>query len=326
MNDHCKNNLIVSEEKFYQNFLKTIKKHEKLSFHKIQSRVDNQRTSVIKKIESLPIHHRHKETLIKLAINHKILDILKIIKSTGNTLTLHGKINLNRKEFSEITKSDNAVIKVKLDGDFHACDMNAYSKRNTYKNEEKKILENFRSTCFDSNQDFTCEKLVMLRERNVVIIQMINDAKTLKQMVEENPFKIGHIYKEILTLIWDLRNQYDSNIWNDQVDPTKKAVYFNQKWHIISSPDHYECTYKSHAAENISKLIEFFKVNGLSRTELERTFNDILKVSVCHHFYGIYCRIMEKNFKEPNDKKLTSPYYKKAFLKSTGKRMRSKKI
>lgn len=88
---------------------------KKFKLDNIQSNIDKQPLIVLKKIDELSINHFHKkQLLIKLVITRKILDIVKVLKFSETSIILHGKINLERKEFSELTDCDDVVIKIVL--------------------------------------------------------------------------------------------------------------------------------------------------------------------------------------------------------------------
>jgi hypothetical protein len=114
-------------------------------------------------------------------------------------------------------------------------------------------------------------------------------------------------------------------IWQEKTDPTKKIIYFNGKWQLISSPENFDYyRSKGFIIENISALIEFFQSKGSNRAELGKIFKNIFECQAGTNYYQIYCSILEKHFIGPEDKKLAPVYYRH-FPKRTKKRMRPKK-
>lgn len=269
----------------------------KLKSDYMLSKIDKKRMTVIKKIDDLTIHHNHnKEVLVKLMMNRKILMISKILKNTPSTLTLQGKINLEIKEFSELENCD-VVIKVALDGDVCRYDLISYSRRLAH--EEKKISTASYPFRIETDPDFLCDSMIILKEKNLTVLKMFRKGKTLQQMVDIYPHRKSEFYREIMSLAHDVRNR-DYRFWKEKTNPIKKSIFCNGKWHLVGTVElpHYHHNLKDYFTENITHLIEFFRDHNLPSTELRKTFENIYRSRQWAWQYKVLIVIVEKFFIE----------------------------
>jgi hypothetical protein len=134
-------------------------------------KVEKQRMKIIKKINELRItNHAHKEILKKMAMTQEILDIVKVLKSSESSVTLHAKINTGLNKFSKCD-SDDVVIKVLLGNNTFFSNMLAYSRNLA---SEKKIIDCDDDPCsmrINANQDFCNESMIIERNKNVIIFK-----------------------------------------------------------------------------------------------------------------------------------------------------------
>lgn len=270
----------------------------KLKFDNMESKIDKKRLTALKKIDDLPVQHYHnKEVLIKMVISRKILDIVKILKNTEGTLTLQGKINLESKEFSELKNCD-VVIKIALDEDDCKFDLISYSRR--LEHEEKKLCTKPYPFPIETDPDFLCDSMIILKEKNVTVLKMFGKGKSLQQMVEAYPHKKSEFYREVMVLAHDIRNR-DFRFWKMKNNSIKKSIYCNGKWHLVGTMNlsiyAQHQYYNDHFTENITQLLEFFRDNNLPETELRKILEKIYSSSAQWSWqYKVLISVVEKMF------------------------------
>lgn len=288
-------------------------RYGKLKFDNLESKIDKNRLTAIKKIDDLFVYSNHnKKLLVKLVINRKILDIVKILKNTEDTLTLQGKINLKVKEFSELENAD-VVIKIALDDDVCKYDLVSYSRR--LEHEEKQICTKPYPLRIESSPDYLCKSMIIYKEKNLTMLKMFGKGKSLQQMVEKYPHKKSEFYREVLLLAHDIR-ELDYRFWKENTNPLKKSIYFNGKWYLVGTVDssNYSNHFRDYYSENIAQLLVFFQAKDLPNAELRKVFENIFASKMLWSWqYKVLLNMEEKFFAKNDEKKLSRGFCNTTF-------------
>ncbi|KAL7048950.1 hypothetical protein ACKWTF_003547 [Chironomus riparius] len=255
---------------------------------------DNNSSSVLKRIQLLPISKKSKEFLSKLVMNHTICDITKLAKISKKSITLHGKVNI--KSTGSIV---DVIIKVYSDSRKINDKLYAYS-RNIYK-EEKEILPDVYPNTIDSNSDYLKEHIVYYKDDNIVIIKMFKYCKTIEQMIKSFPNKKNSFFAELLALYGDIKKR-DNSLWQNTACTMKNIIWHNGKWIFLSTiccPGY--CQRKGMEADNILAIIDLFKSYGMTNEEL---MNGVKQQMLSNYYFPcIFSQVgfLDKHF--PAEKK-----------------------
>lgn len=248
---------------------------------------------------NFPISHSSKEILTKMIATQKIIFVNNFVKVHKNFAILHAHVNLEIKNFAHL-KSHKIAIKIYRDANFISYDVYGY-RRKPY--DEKKVLPPFVQfpVKIDTDKNFTCEPLIIFKDRNVILMKRFEESLSLTQIVEDSNGKIGGLFEDILLLIRDVRER-DDRFWRRPENVFKKIICCNGEWTLISSIESNFCykdmeKVKDHLINNISALIEQFYIFGLSKLELERIFGKIFNSNQSEWKGRVYFIIYHRYFK-----------------------------
>lgn len=282
-----------SNEEFLFDYFITLNKRNKrgnLNLECMRSFIDEERMSVLKKVDEIPIYYNYyKETLIKLVIFREILDIVKVLENQENSIILHGKNN----------SENDVAIKIVLDNDFIDFDMIVYSRRLEHETKKYKCTSKLHLS-FEDNPNYHFDSMVLLKEKNLAIIEKNVKGKKLQQMLEENSFKLNQFFKEISTLVMEIAD-CDYRFWRNRTDANNKIFFYKGKWHlicIIEPPHPHNKNFVDYFSSNFIQIIDLFKKHGLSCPELKFIFQNIFKPTKRNWKLNAFNEIMEQRFKD----------------------------
>jgi len=240
---------------------------------------DNKTASLLKKIHSLPISIKFKESLLSVVINHTISDITKLVKISKKSATFYGKAHCK-----DIESDVEVAIKVYS----ISCGTNdklyAYS-RNIFK-EEKPIVADTAYPIY-SDPNYLKENIVLYKNDNIMIMKMFKGCKTIEQMIKSFPNKKNQFFTELLELYIDVRHR-DWCLWQNNACTSKNILWHNGKWIFLSTNcSSVYCNHQGLGYENLLKIIELFKSYGMSNNELKNRLQEQTKLS-CNFPYEFY--------------------------------------
>jgi hypothetical protein len=218
--------------------------------------LDKHQQFQFKKIMNLPINNSSKETLMKMIkkpdINYQITDIVKVLKTDKNSVTIHGKIF--SEQFTHMT--ENVVIKILKDNEKVQDDLEIYSQQNG----KVKI-----------------DSLKLFQHETVVVLKMLKNVKTLEQMLDES-INIQEIFIEVLGLIYCF-NDYTYKFWRfNNGSSVKRIVYHENMWKVLNLDQSARQKYvrKDYLAMNLVQVIDIFKLYGMRVNEMEELFTEFI--------------------------------------------------
>jgi len=232
-------------------------------YYKKPNAADNKTSSLLKKVQSLPISKQSKESLSKLVINHTISDITKLVKISKRSVTLHGKVNIKN-----IGSVNDVIIKVYNDYCGNNNELYAYSRN--IENVKKPRVSDRYPRLIQTDSDYLIENIILYKVDNVAFIKMFKDGKTIEQMIKSFPSKRNAYYVELLGLYKDVKRR-DWYFWQNNACTMKNILWHNGKWIFLStncSTGH--CYHQGLGYENLLKIIELFKSYGMSNDDLKK--------------------------------------------------------
>jgi hypothetical protein len=239
-------------------------KHKKLKSLKKFSEQQQQQQSfnqLLDKIQLLPIFKGSKENLSKLIVTHKICEISKTLKVSKRSVTLQGKVNLKNRVFSKLESND-VVIKIYNNQQDVQYDFLALSAEKPM--QVMKI--NFVSAWIYTNEKHFVDNLKIYSYKNIVVLKMFENMKTLPQIAQECPDKIDEIFYELFTLICELKKRHEQ-LWTEKVEVAKNIFWSNDKWFLMNvakrNPEHNVEPRKSQFILSMIEFVQYFRNLGL---------------------------------------------------------------
>jgi serine/threonine-protein kinase RIO1 len=281
--------------------------------------LDKARSNVLIKVRQLPITRQSAEVLSKLVVNHKIKDIVKVLKIGKNAVTIHAKANTENKVFEMLKNNDNVVIKVFYEMTHVENEVIAYS-RNIHNEEKEPATCPYPSVIY-TDVNYLRETMTLYRAHNIVVLKMLEKTKTITQMIEENSGKRASMLEELLTLPLDIKNR-DFWLWVTEFSCIRNIVWCSEKWVILNviPPENYSYDHKKSAAifsGIIMNILDLFYNHGMSLSELEQEFKRIYSGHLWTWKGEVFSKVIEEYFlhKEIHGK-LPRKYIKAKFPKT----------
>lgn len=310
---------------FYLDSVKKSTRSKQLSVRN-PANLEKARSNILLKVRQLPITRQSAEILCKLVVNHKITDIIKVIKIGKTSVTIHAKVNVESKVFEKLKNDDNVVIKVFYEAANASNEIFAYS-RNIH-NEEKEPPTTQWPSLMERDQNYLCEKMILFQMQNIVIMKMFNKSKSLSQMIKDNHSKVTEMYREILNLIYDLKNR-DYLFWLNDMCGVKNIVWCNEKWILLSTrkvDENHQA--RGYTAKGLIEIINLFYHHEMKLDLLEKEFKNVFGKGSLWTLNGeIYLKVMEDFFNRIHESNnLPRKYIKAKFCKHLKPQKKSKKV
>jgi hypothetical protein len=255
-------------EKKHQVFVKKFKKRAVYD-------VKDSHQPIVNKIALLEIPLRSKELLTKLVVNRHLEDI-KTVKPGENSTILQAKINLQNKNFCHLESND-VIIKIFTGKNNKKSDVKTAEKYefNAYNIVKDEKLKN----CIP-RPNVNEKPLTILTLENIVIMKMIGKnqpAKTIFEMVKENPQNVKLYYCEILKAIRSFKYQY-YRFWYSKASMNgilwdgKNWVILNRV-NIVDKINYNSDESESCFASNLAMLIKTFESFGMKVYDIQQEFH-----------------------------------------------------
>lgn len=288
MSVESNSDMYCDEDDFYFDSHKKIKSKQ-LSFSK--PTVEKARLNVLRKVQQLPISKNSIEIISKLVINHKVKDIVKVLRIGKKSVTIHARANIENKIFEKLDGTDSIVIKVFYDINSVNKEMIAYS-RNIHDEIKEPSTKSYPSR-METDKNFLSKQMILLQVNNVVLMRMMEGSKTITQVLEKNPGQIVGIFDEILGFLADVLER-DCTFWSDELCGVKNIVFWNDMWIFLnvgtfSNRDNFK--------KNLINLFELFRSFEMTLQQLEKCFLNYFNSSHLWSSKGtIYSALLDEYF------------------------------
>lgn len=238
----------------YSNAFKKFNKNDKEG----KMHFDKQKLDKLKKITKLPINNSSKETLMRLIRKptgtHQITDIVKVLKTDKNSVTVHAKL------ITENNITEDVIVKILKDSERVQDELKIFNR--------------------DEDGTIKTESLKLFQHENVVVLKMLKNYKTLEQVLDEST-NLHEVFKEILELAYKSR-EFCWNFWRFNMGSSgKRVIYHENSWKILSLDqcERRKNISKEHLGMNLVQILEIFKSFGLRINEMEEIFMEFSRVT-----------------------------------------------
>jgi hypothetical protein len=236
--------------------------------------VGNSKKSKLRELSLMKIPPRSIEVLSKFIVNHHLEEIKSVVKVGTKTTVLHAKSNHQHKVYHNLESND-VIIKIFTQKNHTKPDVEAAKNSEVIvfsKNRNKGKLPHVGFFSHLTNID--CECLNIEQIENVVILKMIganHPAKTLINMIKENPQKLQSYYRELLGLIRFFKYR-DERFWRLKAS-MQDILWHNNQWMLISHANRNDDNKNDDCiASNLVSFVKTFHSYGLSNEELKKDF------------------------------------------------------
>lgn len=278
------------------------------SFRKVSNfkNIDQSRLKLLSKVALLKIPERSIKVLSKFVINHQLQEIVKILGTSKNCVTIHAKVNPNNIIYRDL-ESDDVIVKVFTLNKHESPDVEGAKEytaqlnsrdRNKWKFMDKDKAKDFRYGYFNHLLDK--EDLPIIRADNVVVMKMIGvDRKALNlvEMIKKHPQRRREFYRDIIELAKLFRSR-NGQFWHER-SSVKDILWHNSEWNFICHPKSIICSNwkkimkADNFFRNLVSIMKLFQRFGLSTAELKEAF---VQVFSSNKSYGNERKKIEEMF------------------------------
>jgi len=201
--------------------------------------------------------------LSKLISNGQLTSVNKVLHRKKNSIILSGKVNRTHRNFP-LLSSDDAIIKILINGNKNELWQRAYDEFNEMKSEK-----------YDGDESNKQNRpQFLIQTGNIIVMSMIGKdgepAPTLKDILSSKERKVAEVYNEVF--------QFWCKIRHRTFHPTN-ILYHNGTWWTVGYGAHAYDAYHTDSSfllsfyrTNLKRLIDFFCHYGLSIKEAEFGF------------------------------------------------------
>lgn len=275
------------------------------SFRKISNfkNIDQSRLKLLSKVALMKIPERSIKILSKFVINHQLQEIVKVLKTSRNCVTIHAKVNPSNIIYREL-ESDDVIIKI-FTLNKHASPDRERAKKytaqvNSRDRNKWKFMDKHKTNQGYFNHLLDNEDLLIIRADNVVVMKMIGvdrRALNLVEMIKKYPQRRREFYRDIIELAKLFRSR-SFQYWHARAS-VKDILWHNNEWNFICHPQQVNCsnwkkmTKADNFFRNVFAIMKLFQRFGLSVAELKESYVQVFRTHRKYDYNNEWKKIVE---------------------------------